>query len=84
MENFKCYELKQIVCQIHEQFIKILNRFQIATQLQSNVDTINNQCFHTLPNDPKFPYLFYMNEAKKKHNELAFLQSEGEVFILRA
>ncbi len=44
------------------------------------MDTINNQCFRTLPSDP---YLFYTNEAKKKNNELVFLQSEGDVFILR-
>jgi hypothetical protein len=48
------------------------------------VDTINNQCFCTPPNDPKFPYLFDMNETKQKHHELIFLQSEGDVFILRA
>jgi hypothetical protein len=48
------------------------------------VDTINNQCFHTLSNDPKFPYLFYKNEAKQKHNESFFLQNEGDVFILCA
>jgi hypothetical protein len=48
------------------------------------VDTINNQCFCTSPNDPKFPYLFYTNEVKQKHNASAFLQSEGDVFILCA
>ncbi len=37
-----------------------------------------------MPNDPKFPYLFYTNEVKQKHNALAFLQSEGDVFILQA
>jgi hypothetical protein len=51
--------------QSDEQFINILNQFQIITQLQSDVDTINNQCFCTPPNDPKFPYLFYTNETKK-------------------
>jgi hypothetical protein len=30
-----------------------------------------------LPNDLKFPYLFYTNEIKQKHNESAFLQIEG-------
>jgi hypothetical protein len=48
------------------------------------VNTINNQCFHTLLNDPKFPYLFYTNEVKQKHNESTFLRSEGDVFILCA
>ncbi len=46
------------------------------------MDTINNQCFHTLLNDLKLSYLFYMNETKQNHNESAFLQSEGDVFIL--
>ncbi len=64
--------------------IDILNQFWTNTQLQSNVDTIHNQCFHTLPNDPKFPYSFYTNEAKQKHNESSFLRSEEDVFILRA
>jgi len=45
---------------------------------------INNQCFCTLANDPKFPLLFYTNETKQKQNELAFLQNEGDVFILHA
>jgi len=61
--------------QSDEQFINILNQFQITTQLQADVDTIINQCFCTLPNDPKFSYLFYINESKQKHNEWAFLWS---------
>ncbi len=48
------------------------------------MDNINNQFFCTPPNDPNFPYLFYMNEAKQKHNESTFLQSERDVFILHA
>jgi hypothetical protein len=84
MEKIKCYELKQIMCQSDEQFINILNQFQTITQLKLDVDTINNQCFHTPPYDPNFPYLFYTNEAKQKHNELAFLQNEGDVLILHA
>jgi hypothetical protein len=45
----------------------------VITQLQSNVDTINNQCFCTPPNNSKFPYLFYTNEAKQKiMNQLSF------------
>jgi len=70
--------------QSDEQFMNILNQFWIATKLQLDVYTINNQCFHTLPNDQKFPYLFYMNEAKQKHNESAFLWNEKDVFILCA
>jgi hypothetical protein len=73
MEKIKCYELKQVMHQSDENFINILNQFQTITQLQSYVDTINNQCFHTLPNDQKISYLFYMNEAKQKHNESTFL-----------
>jgi hypothetical protein len=42
MENIMCYELKQIMCHIDEQFVNILNQFRTTTQLQSNVDTINN------------------------------------------
>jgi hypothetical protein len=80
MGKIRCYELKQVMCQSDEQFINILNQFRTTTQLQSNVDTINNQCFHTPPNNPKFPYLFYMNAATQKHNKSAFLQSEREVF----
>jgi hypothetical protein len=37
--------------------------------------------FRTPPKDPKFPYLFYTNEARLKHNELTFLQSDGDVYI---
>jgi hypothetical protein len=59
--------------QSDEQFINILNQFQTATQLQSDVDTINNQCFCTLANDPKISHLFYTNDTKQKHNELGFL-----------
>ncbi len=77
----KIYALKQVMRQNDEQFINILNWCWTATQLQSDVDTINNQFFCTPPNDP---YLFYMNEAKQKHNELVFFWSEGDVFILRA
>jgi hypothetical protein len=70
--------------QSDEQFINILDWFWIATQLQLDVDTINNRCFCTPANDPKFPHLFYMNETKQKHNELGFLWSEMDVFILHA
>jgi hypothetical protein len=34
------------------------------------------------PNDPKFSYLFYTNKAGSKHNELTFLQTIGDVYIL--
>jgi hypothetical protein len=64
-----------------EQFMNILNQILIVTQFQLDVYTINNQCFHKLPNDWKFPYLFYTNEAKQKHNGSTFLQNEGDVFI---
>jgi hypothetical protein len=64
MEKIKCYELKRVMHQSDEKFINILNWFWIVTQLQLNVDTINKQCFHTFPNDPKFLYLFYTNETK--------------------
>jgi len=76
--------LKQITCQSDEEFINILNQFWTITQLQLVVDTTNNQCFFTPPNDLEFPYLFYRNEAKQKHNESTFLWSEGDVFILCA
>jgi hypothetical protein len=38
------------------------------------VDIINNECFHTPKNDPKFPYLFCTNEAnaQKIMNEFSF------------
>jgi hypothetical protein len=72
------------MCQSDEQFMNILNQFWIATQLQLDVYTINNQCFHTLPNDPNLLYLFYMNEAKQKHNGSAFLWNEEDVSILCA
>jgi hypothetical protein len=81
MEKIKCYELKQIMHQSDEQFINILNHFRTATQSQSNINTINSQCFCTPPKDPKIPYLFYTNEARLKHNELTVLQSDGDVYI---
>jgi len=65
VEKIKCYELNQVMCQSDEQFINSLNRFQTTTQVQSDVDIINNQCFHTPLYDPKLSYLFYMNEAKQ-------------------
>ncbi len=70
--------------QSDEQLINILNQFLTVTQLQSDVDSINNQCFCTLRNDPKFSYLSYMNETKQKHNESAFFRSERDVFVLCA
>jgi len=73
VEKIKCYELKQVMHQSDEQFINILNQFWIVTQLQTNVDTIINQCFHTLPNDPKFSYLFYIDESKQNiMNQFSF------------
>jgi hypothetical protein len=84
MEKIICYELKQVMRQSDEQFLNILNQFGTTTQLQLDVNTINDQFFLTPPNGPKFAYLFYTNEAKQKHNESTFLQSEGGVFIMHA
>jgi hypothetical protein len=81
MENIKCYELKQVMCQSDEQFNNILNWFWIATQSQFDINTINRQCFHTPPKDPNFQYLFYTNESRLKHNESTFLRSDGDVYI---
>jgi hypothetical protein len=49
-----------------------------------NIDTINSQCFHTPLENPKFPYLFYTNEARLKHNESTFLWSDEDVYIFHA
>jgi len=84
MENIKYYELKQVMHRHVEQFINILNQFWTITHSQFDIDTINNQCFHTPPKDPKLPYLFYANEARLKHNESTFLQNDGDVYIFRA
>ncbi len=84
MEKKKCYELKQVMHQSDEQFINILNWFQIATHLQVYVDNITNQCVCTPSNNPKFSYLFYMNETRQKHNESTFPWSERDVFIFHA
>jgi hypothetical protein len=81
MEKIKCYELKQVMPQSDEQFINILNQFQTTTQSQYYIDTINSQCFCTPLEDPKFPYLFYTNESRLKHNESTFLPSDGNVYI---
>jgi len=82
MEKIKCYELKQVVCQSDAQLINILNQFRTVTQLQSVVNTINNQCFRTLPNNPKFPYLFYMNEAKQKIMNLLSFEVKACIHIV--
>ncbi len=79
MERIKCYELKQIMHQNDEEFIIILNQFHTTTQSQFDIDSISSQCFCTPPKDPKLPYLFYINEARFKHNESSFLQSDGNV-----
>ncbi len=83
MENIKCYELKQVMRQSDEQFINILNQFRTTTQWQFVIDTINSQCFCTPPKDPNFPYLFYTNDSRLKHNESTFLRSDGDVYIFR-
>jgi len=77
MEKIKYYELKQVMHQSNEQFINILNWFQIATHLQLDVDNITNQCFCTSSNDPKFSYLFYMNETKQKIMNWFSLEAKG-------
>ncbi len=84
MERIKCYELKQIMHQNDEKIINILNWFQTTTQLQFDIDSISSQCFRTPPKDPKLPYLFYINEARFKHNESNLLQSDGNIYIFRA
>jgi hypothetical protein len=76
-EKIKCYELKQVMRQSDEQFINILNQNLIATQFQLDVYTINNQCFHKLPNDQNFPYLFYMNEAKQNMMDQISFKMKG-------
>jgi hypothetical protein len=81
MEKIKCYELKQNMHQSDEQFVDILNRLWTVTQLQLDVNTINNQCFCTPPTNPKFPYLFYMNEAEQKHNESTSFKVKGWIHI---
>jgi hypothetical protein len=36
------------------------------------------------PNDPKFQYIFYINEVRLKHNESIFLKIDGDMYILCA
>jgi hypothetical protein len=67
--------------QSDEQFINILNQFWTTTQSQSNIDTINNQCFCKPLKDPKLTYLFYTNETRLKHNESTFLWNHEDVYL---
>jgi hypothetical protein len=45
---------------------------------------MNIQCFHTLPKNPKLPYLFYTNEARLKHNKSTFLWIDEDAYIFHA
>ncbi len=81
MEKIKCYELKQVMRQNDEQFINILNKFWTTTQSQSNIDTINSQCFCKRLKDLELPYLFYRNEIRLKHDKSTFSWNDGDVYL---
>ncbi len=49
-----CFELLQIMHQSDDQFIEILNRFQIATHNPPYITFFNNICLHQPPNELDF------------------------------
>ncbi len=50
-----CKDLPSLNSEWLDNLVKTYDRFWTIAQFQSNVDTINNQCFSTLANDPNFP-----------------------------
>jgi len=45
--NIKCYELHTTIDWNDEQFINILNHFQIVQQLKHDINIKNGQCFRS-------------------------------------
>jgi hypothetical protein len=73
MEKNKCYELKHIMGQNDEQFINIWNRFWIVTQLELDVDIINNEIFIHHQMIKKFHIYFAQMKQTFKKKRIGYL-----------
>ena len=68
------------MCQSDQLFIDIFYHFQTTSQSQGDVDFRNHHCLCTPPNDSKFSFLYYINDARFRH-KYTFVQREGDVYI---
>jgi len=82
--NVQCYEINKIMRQSNMVFIQTLNKFYNATKNTKDIEFINSICNRQSPNDFTIPYLFYINELVKKHNENVFINTLSPMFIFKA
>jgi hypothetical protein len=66
LDYIHCFEFTQVMCQIDDQFIEVLNKFEIATHNPTDITLLNHTHLHPPPNDLNFPYMYYTNKSTKE------------------
>ena len=60
----------------------ILNIMRTNSQTSDDITYINKPCMWTIPNDPKFPYLFYKNKDFTMHNKKMLTLMPGNELLI--
>ena len=83
-DNVKCFQLHQVMRQKYYTFISILNRIRKNCQTELDIAWLNKQCYRQPPNDPSFPYLFFINKDVDEHNIKMLSLINTNPYILKA
>ncbi len=70
--------------QSDDQFIKVLNKFQIATHNPIDITFFNSICWHQPPNELNFPYMYYTNKSTRECNNFVFENTKGQEYVFDA
>jgi hypothetical protein len=78
LDRIHCFEFTQVMCQIDDQFIEVLNKFEIATHNPIDIASLNHTHLHPPLNDLNFPYMYYTNKSTKEENDFIFQNIKGQ------
>jgi len=86
-EQFKFYELTQIMCQKEDkEFSELLNRLRIGQSTKQDIQILKTRIVNR--SDPKYPkaapHLFHSNELVNEHNSEIHLRAAGSKDVVLA
>ena len=55
--------------QDNKEFVSMLNIIRTCSHADDDFTFLNKHCYRLAPNDPNFPYLFYLDKNLHEHNE---------------
>jgi hypothetical protein len=81
LDHICCFELTHVMRKIDDQFIKVVNRFRIATHNLANITLLNHACLCLPPSDLNFFYMYYTNKSTNERNDFVFQNTKRQEYV---